>query len=187
MAIPHCNNSSLSDLSERSLVTEDGNHREASLLAAGLHDFTVKELASLVCFNEVRKKMWTRLATFLVLPASSACFAYAYIGGGFLSRKSTPHDVDVVLQTVLPYGPEAFLAISTFFVTGFERIKEDYGVHLHFWMEDAPPGVIDFRTFFQYERSKLPEMDPAKGVARVDLREQGNLSSLRLYADAGLE
>jgi hypothetical protein len=185
MAIPPKNQSEGEAVSEGSLMAKKGIHPESPLLAAGLHDFTIEELASLVCFNEKRKKMWARLAAFLLMPASSDCFAYAYIGGGFLSRKSDPQDADLVLQTVLPYGSEAFEAISTFFVTGLRQIEEVYGVHLHFWMEKAPSGVTDFRTFFQYERSELPELDPAKGVARIDMREPRNLASLRGYADSG--
>jgi len=186
MATSRENQGSVRDLSGKCLTVKASNSQESPLLAAGLHDVTVEGLAALVCFNETRRKMWARLASFLLLPASSERFAYAYLGGGFLSRKPNPHDIDVVLQTAMPYGPEAFEAISTFFVTGLRQIEEVYGVHLHFWMENAPDGVVDFRTFFQYERtdSNQVELDLAKGVARVDLRAPGNLASLRSYADS---
>lgn len=159
-----------------------------SLLEPGVHDLTLEQLAPLVCFNQRRQRMWARLATFLLLPASSDSFAYAFLGGGFLSEKATPNDVDLVLQTAHPYGPEAFEAISNFFVMGLDEIKETYGVHLHFWMEEGPSGLIDFRAFFQYSRSKKDSMrlDPSKGVACIDLRDGSNLLTLRIFADLKL-
>jgi hypothetical protein len=164
----------------------DGVDLWIPLLDPGVHDQIFAELKPLLCFNQRRKRMWAKLATFLLLPASSDSFEYAYLGGGFLSRKPEPEDIDVVLQTLLPYGPEAFEAISTFFVTGLAEIREVYGVHLHFWMENAPAGLVDFRAFFQYSRSKKDSMhlDPSKGVARINLRNGKNLENIRLISES---
>jgi len=151
-------------------------------LPPGVHDCSLESLAAIVCFNEHRRKLWAQLANFLLWPSFSNDFAYAYIGGGYVSIKPIPRDVDLVLETELPYGPESFSAIAPFFVTGLDQIEDLFGVHLHFWMENAPTGFRDFRTFFQYQRPRsLQNFDPARGIVRLDLRDPRILSDLRRY------
>jgi hypothetical protein len=152
-------------------------------LPPGVYDFTLDGLAALTCFNPHRRKMWKQLINFLVLPSLVNDFSYAYVGGGFLSTNSHPDDIDLVLQTKRPYGPESFAVLSRFFATGLGQIQAVYGIHLHFWIENAPQGVCDFRIFFQYERPKAikPSVDPACGVAKLDLTAPDLLESLRSY------
>jgi hypothetical protein len=93
---------------------------------------------------------------------------------GFITDKSFPEDIDVILQTRVAYGPGAFLAMEPFFAEGFDTIFDKYSVHLHFWCEGFPGGVSDFRRFFQYLRPQdaaprgLKE-GAKKGIVRISL------------------
>lgn len=140
-------------------------------LAPGIHGATFEALRRLTCFNHRRMQMWGKLVAFLTLPSLKNDFAFAYFGGGFLSTKPEPADIDLVLQTADPYGADAFTAISRLFVIGLNEIETVYGIHLHFWMPDAPDGFCDFRAFFQYERDRQStvKLDPTQGVARLSL------------------
>jgi hypothetical protein len=152
-------------------------------LPSGVHDLSIEELANVVCFNKDRKRMWVQLTSFLVWPVLSRRFSHAYIGGGFLSQKSDPNDIDVVLETCAPYGAEAFSAVSRFFAVGLDQVQLIYGVHLHFWMQDAPSGLSDYRTFFQYEKPKeLSNLhNTARGIVRIDLLHPDMPTDLRRH------
>jgi len=144
---------------------------------------TLKQLAEVTQINTHRRKMWMQLISFLAIPVLSNKFSYAYFGGGFVSNKPHPGDIDVVLETEDAYGPEAFAAVSRFFVIGLEQIEALYGVDLHFWMRDAPEGLSDYRNFFQYDKrsKKVSVLSPTRGIVRLDLREPELLCQLRCY------
>lgn len=148
------------------------NLAESGLLNLGVHTCTLAELYPLVTTNDHRTKMWRKLISFISLPVLSRKFSYIFISGGYLSLHDTPDDIDVVLQTVEPFGAQAFKALEPFFAVGLETIREVYSVHLHFWMENAPPGMTDFRSFFQYTRPD--QTTPAatfsrRGLVRIPL------------------
>ena len=140
-------------------------------------------LYRIVRFTEHRRKMWLQLSSFLIEPVIKHKFTAVFIGGGFVSTRPDPSDIDLVLETADPYGPEAFEAVAPFFVTGLEKIEMIYGVHLQFWMRGAPSGLSDYRTFFQYDRPNnfTPVLNRSRGVVRVDLTEAGTLNRLRRY------
>ena len=152
-------------------------------LPVGIHAGTLPALYRIVRFNEHRRKMWLQLSSFLIEPVIKHKFTAVYIGGGFVSTKAHPSDIDVVLETASPYGPEAFEAVAPFFVTGLDKIETIYGVHLQFWMRGAPSGLSDYRTFFQYDRpsSFTPVLNRSHGVVRVDLTAADTLNRLRRY------
>jgi PAS domain S-box-containing protein len=152
-------------------------------LPVGIHAVTLPALYRGVRFNEHRRKMWLQLSSFLIEPVLKHTFTAVYIGGGFVSNKAHPADIDLVLETASPYGPEAFEAVAPFFVTGLEKIELIYGVHLQFWMRGAPSGLSDYRTFFQYDRPSnfTPVLNPSRGVVRVDLTHADTLNRLRRY------
>jgi hypothetical protein len=108
------------------------------------------------------------------LAVSTGTFAYAYIDGGFITNKALPEDIDVILQTRVSYGAEAFAAMEPFFAMGMDKIHARYSVHLHFWCEGFPGGLSDFRRFFQYLRPQdaaplgLKE-GAKKGIVRIQL------------------
>jgi PAS domain S-box-containing protein len=165
-------------------VTETLPDFDASgYLPVGIHPCSLGEVARVVRFNEHRRKMWLQLSSFLVGPVVRHRFCAVYFGGGFVSTKAHPSDIDLVLETATPYGPEAFEAVAPFFVTGLEKIAMIYGVHLQFWMRGAPNGLTDYRTFFQYARpdSFTPVHHPSRGIAKVDLTEASTLARLRRY------
>jgi hypothetical protein len=146
-------------------------------LVAGVHTYTLAELRPLVATTPYRRMMWSRFMAFLGLPILLGNFSYAYMGGGYPTETARPHDIDLVLQTREAYGPEAFHALERFFIFGLENIQEVYGIHLHFWMENAPPGICDFRAFFQYARPRLSHEFDQQGLVRIallapDIREQ---------------
>lgn len=143
-------------------------------LPEGIHDCALEELRERLATNPQRERLWEHLANFLAWARATGNFSQAYIGGGFVSEKYLPKDIDVVLETRFPYGPEAFRAMEPFFAFGLEKIFETYSVHLHFWAEGFPGGINDFRRFFQYMRPQdaaplgLKE-GAKKGIVRLSL------------------
>lgn len=144
------------------------------LLPEGVHDCRLEDLHERMVTNPQREELWRRLQAFIERARTTGQFACAYIDGGFITDKIFPEDIDVILQTRAPYGPEAFVAMEPFFAEGMEAIFTKYSVHLHFWCEGFPGGVADFRRFFQYLRPQdaaprgLKE-GAKKGIVRIPL------------------
>jgi hypothetical protein len=143
-------------------------------LPEGVHDTTLEQLQARLVINPQRTILWERLQEFIGWARETAVFSHAYIDGGFITNKSCPEDIDVILQTRATYGPEAFAAMEPFFAMGLDAIYQKYCVHLHFWCEGFPGGLSDFRRFFQYLRPQdaaplgLKE-GARKGIVRIKL------------------
>jgi len=143
-------------------------------LPEGVHDTTLDQLHERLVFNPKRAILWDRLQEFLHWALAANTFSNAYIDGGFITNKSSPEDIDVILQTRARYGTEAFAAMEPFFAMGLDTIHTKYSVHLHFWCEGFPGGISDFRRFFQYLRPQdaaplgLKE-GAKKGIVRIKL------------------
>jgi len=143
-------------------------------LPEGVHDTTLDQLHERLVFNPKRAILWDRLQEFLRWAVATNTFCNAYIDGGFITHKSSPEDIDVILQTRARYGAEAFAAMEPFFAMGLDTIYTKYSVHLHFWCEGFPGGISDFRRFFQYLRPQdaaplgLKE-GAKKGIVRIKL------------------
>ena len=145
-------------------------------LPKGIHDCSRVQLESRFVNSPERERLWQRLTGFLMWPESTGEFICAYIGGGFVSPKPNPSDIDVVLQPKALYGPDAFRTIEPFFAFGLPTIQKVFSVHLHFWIEGSPSG-IDFRRFFQYMRpDELARCTAAsmmkKGIVRLRFEPQ---------------
>jgi hypothetical protein len=144
------------------------------LLPEGVHDCRLEDLPERIVTNPQRELLWKNLQAFLEWVRATDQFSFAYIDGGFITDKIFPEDIDVILQTRVAYGPNAFLAMEPFFAEGFDTIFDKYSVHLHFWCEGFPGGVSDFRRFFQYLRPQdaaprgLKE-GAKKGIVRISL------------------
>jgi len=143
-------------------------------LPEGVHDTTLEQLHARLAINPKRVILWGRLQEFLQWAVATGAFSHAYIDGGFITNKSSPEDIDVILQTRAKYGAEAFAAMEPFFAMGMDAIYTKYSVHLHFWCEGFPGGLSDFRRFFQYlrpqEAAPLGLREGArKGIVRIKL------------------
>jgi hypothetical protein len=143
-------------------------------LPEGVHDTTFDQLHTRCVFNPERIILWERLQEFLRCAVATNAFSHAYIDGGFITNKSIPEDIDVILQTRAAYGAQAFAAMEPFFAKGIDTIYATYSVHLHFWCEGFPGGLSDFRRFFQYLRPQdaapLGLREGArKGIVRIKL------------------
>ncbi len=124
--------------------------------------------------NSQRRELWEKMHEFLAWAKSVGSFSHVYVDGGFITDKTVPEDIDLILQTSASYGPEAFAAMEPFFAKGLDSIHTHFSVHLHFWCEGFPGGLSDFRRFFQYLRPQ--EAAPRglregarKGIVRVKL------------------
>jgi len=143
-------------------------------LPEGVHETTLDQVRERFVINSQRILLWQRLEEFLLWAISSQRFSHVYIDGGFITNKSSPNDIDVILQTNAPYGPDALNAMEPFFAKGLDVILEKYSVHLYFWSEGFPGGMSDFRLFFQYLRPQdaaplgLRE-GTRKGIVRIKL------------------
>ena len=107
-------------------------------LPEGVHDTSLCELRTRLVINPKRTMLWERLQEFLQWAVATGAFSHAYIDGGFITNKSQPEDIDVILQTRARYGAEAFAAMEPFFVMGLDAIYTKYSVHLHFGARDFP-------------------------------------------------
>ena len=58
---------------------------------------------------------------------------------------------------------------SGFFRVGLDSIEETYGIHLQFWMENAPPGICDYKVFFQHSRPQKSHDPDEQGLIRISL------------------
>ncbi len=170
--------SNVIDATESLPVFDSSGH-----LPPGIHTGSLGCLARLALFNEHRRKMWLQLSSFLIDPVVTQKFGAAYVGGGFISSKPQPSDVDLILETAIPYGPAAYESLAPFFVMGLDKIHLLYGVHLQFWMPGAPPGLTDYRTFFQYDRPDhfAHTLHRARGIVRINLADPTTLCRLRRY------
>jgi hypothetical protein len=143
-------------------------------LPEGIHKATLVEMGERFATNPNREILHKKLQNFLHWAVTTGQFSRAYVNGGFITSKSDPEDVDVILETRAHYGPAAFTAMEPFFAQGIDSIYEIYSVHLHFWCEGFPGGMSDFRRFFQYLRPQdaaplgLKE-EARKGIVQVEL------------------
>ena len=144
---------------------------ETGHLKAGVHNCSWTMLQKLTITNAHRERLGQKLVEFLRWPHRLGSFPQVYIGGGFVSNRPFPQDIDLVLETQHSFGPEAFMAMEPFFARGLDDILRTYSVHLHFWMEGAPTTVSDFRSFFQYQRPQRAESftSTKKGIVRLSL------------------
>jgi len=145
-------------------------------LPAGIHHTNWREVEKLFARNPHRRRMYRRLLDFLHWANATRDFSYVYLGGGFISLKPKPGDLDLVLETVAPYGPEALKAMAPLMRHGADRLFEQYGVHVHFWAEGFPAGIHVFRRFFQYvsPRDSGAEHDlrgAVKGIVKLNLQQ----------------
>ena len=147
---------------------------ETGWLKAGVHDCSLEMLRKLTFTNPHRQNLGGKLLKFLRWPVQMGAFQQVYIGGGFLTNLPSPQDVDVILETRAPFGPEAFGAIQPFFLMGLDEIVEVFAVHLHFWMEGAPKALADYRSFFQYQRPLNRDGfdSKRKGIVRLSLSSE---------------
>jgi hypothetical protein len=143
----------------------------SGFLKEGTHDCTLADLQVLTFTNCHRRNLGKRLMSFLHWTVRLRGFSHIYCGGGFLSARSYPQDIDVVLETKDPFGPEAFAAVEPFFMIGLDNIRNQYSVHVHFWMESAPKSMVDYRAFFQYVRPKKRRrfLFGQRGIVRLAL------------------
>ena len=168
---------------EKQALAFDSN----GFLRRGIHDCTWTDLQALAFTNCHRRKLGSLLMDFLQWTIRNQGFSYIYIGGGFLSARTRPRDIDVILETKDPFGPDAFAAVEPLFVTGLDNIRRQYSIHVHFWMEKAPPSIVDYRAFFQYARPerRRHSLFGNRGIVRISLSTYGvaNTESLNRNPD----
>src|ERR1700733_2177592 len=98
-------------------------------LPEGVHDTTLSAMEERFVINPLRRELWGRFQEFLTRAAATGSFSHAYIDGGFITNKAAPQDIDLILQTKVPYGPDAFKAMEPFFAEGLDKIHAKYSVH----------------------------------------------------------
>ena len=88
---------------------------ETGYLRSGIHDCSWQMLEKLTFTNSRRQELGSKLLKFVRWPLGMGVFRRTYIGGGFMSNRASPQDIDLILETQHPYGPEAFSAMEPFF------------------------------------------------------------------------
>jgi hypothetical protein len=166
----------LKALAQQVILKFDRHRRRAELgldqedeLLAGMHDFTLEQLRSLVCTNPQRSAQFLRLLGFLTQPVLSQMFSYVYLYGPFLSKTAPPDESVVTLEASEPYSPKRFARLQEFFKIGHERMFDLCSIHLQLSMENMPKGNLGHDSFFQVS---LPWQKPeglSFPVVRIDL------------------
>ncbi len=145
---------------------------ERGFLPEGIHDCPFGELEKRFATNPQRARLWEQFRMFTLWAVSTNKFSYIYLGGGYISSRSDPRDIDVILQTRDSFGPDSLRALEPFFSLGLNKISQVFSVHLHFYLHGFP-GIIDFRSFFQYlspeETKRFDGMGNKKGIVRIDV------------------
>lgn len=143
-------------------------------LPSGIHECGLDDVELAFATNPYRSKLWKKLREFVDWTSSMKQFDWMYLDGGFITSKSEPADIDVVLQPRAPYGVAALESMMPFFEFGLDKIESRYSIHLHFWCEGFPGGALDFRLFFQYLRPQdaaprgLP-LSATKGIIKIKI------------------
>lgn len=143
-----------------------------SFLRPGIHTCTLADLEALTFTNDHRRRLGAQLVEFLEWTMLRPGISRVYLGGGFISSRPDPSDIDVILETEEAFGLKAFAAIEPFFAFGLDNLRSRYSVHIHFRMAGAPKSVPDFRVFFQYVRPRksLHIFKSKKGIVCLSLQ-----------------
>jgi hypothetical protein len=139
----------------------------SGFLPEGIHDSSLREVEKQFVHNPHRVALWKKFHSFIEWIVPMQRFSHLYIDGGFITAKTAPEDIDIILQTRQPYGPGALECMAPFFAYGMDKVLATYAIHLHFWSEGFPGGIHDFRRFFQYVR---PRETVQHGVARPTMK-----------------
>lgn len=161
----------------------------SGLLPPGIHDGSLADAEKRFVLNPHRVELWSRFLKFVDWTRSLDTFDILYLDGGFITDKTKPEDIDVILQTRAAYGTAALESMTPFFLKGMDDILNEYGVHLHFWSEGFPGGIHDFRLFFQYVRPQdaAPRgLQPGatKGIVRIQFNGKASAANKREEAFA---
>ena len=140
------------------------------VLPTGHHECFLDEIETRFAFNAHRIKLWTSFLRFISRLQSQPNPQTLLIDGGFTSDKTTPSDIDLVLDLSNCAQDVANHWISTW-ATQQAAIKTQYLVDL--WVY-CPGFPNDLRSFFEYvrpEESLLRGMGPneRKGLLKVNL------------------
>jgi hypothetical protein len=142
------------------------NLKKSGLLPAGVNYAGWKEFIEKFGFNDGIQKLLERLLKSLKFLYKNKC-EYVYIGGSFVTNKSTPEDVDVCFDNT-------FMKLNEFQkkYPAFQFNEEGYySLYKQYKANFYPFNSYDdyFIHFFQF--SKLGE---AKGIVKLDLKEVCN-------------
>jgi len=141
---------------------------EHGLLPAGVHDCTADEVANAFCGNERRQEIWEGFQRFMQRVATLPHPSEILIDGSFVTDKTQPQDVDVVVDITGCNDNERAEWFDVYRDHHAEIHQDDY--------VDFYPVIVghgnDFAAFFQYIRAKDAfdrGIDPAvrKGILRI--------------------
>lgn len=140
------------------------------LLPHGVYDCSVAEIEQRYAINQHRQNLWDSFKGFLAWLDTQPRVQHMYIDGGFTSDKTTPKDIDVVLDLTGCSDQTSLHWIGIFFQKRSD-LESQYKVD--FWVKHPVIGN-DLVSFFHYVRVEelharnLPP-DTRKGLLRVSL------------------
>lgn len=121
---------------------------EHGLLPSGVHECTFAEAEAFLCLNERRTDIWAGLENFLVWAAAFPTPDAFLIDGSYVTDKTQPADVDVVVDITGCSDAEQ--------ATWFDIWAQHYAYAKAQFLVDFYPFVIgegnDFSAYFQYVR-----------------------------------
>jgi hypothetical protein len=139
----------------------------AGLLPVGIHDCTLGDVQSRLCWNLHREDLFRSFGAFSAELRKH--FPHPILlDGSFVTDKELPDDTDVVLDLVHASDPDAWTGLG-FWQMNQSRIWSQYRVH--FWVNLK--GPIDFIQYFQYlgpKSAMTKGLNPKhhKGILRVN-------------------
>lgn len=144
------------------------------LLPPGKYDCTLDEIKarfSQANHRPKREELWKLLIDYLALIRPIGIVVAVYVDGSFITDKTVPSDIDLVLE--MP--PPSMAVLNALMRSEFEHdhVKSLYKMDIWFWYPDAP-AENDWVGFFQELKAKdLVRLhlkpDARKGILRVVL------------------
>ena len=115
------------------------------LLPEGIHPSTLAEAHERFVFNDHRQRLWGNLMDVLRELRSTDMAYPIWLGGGFITGKNNPSDIDLVHDLTYACGYNQFRGFMMF-KDQREAIKNTH--HIDYLVNIA--GKNDFSSFLQY-------------------------------------
>lgn len=142
------------------------------ILPEGIHECSIAEAEQALVKDGRRRDLWQKLIAFIDWVRPMGIFQYIYIDGSFLTDKSDPKDIDLVLE--FTQNNSCNLSVVDPQVFNHFYVVNTFSLDVYFAPTFIPPYVNDLREFFQYIGVKegfsrgLHPTDK-KGIVKVSL------------------
>ena len=141
---------------------------DRALLPEGIHDCSLEELRTRFGSfegNDRRPRLWSALSAFVTELKAAGVGAVLLIDGSFVTAKSTPEDIDLIL--LLPAGHDLYreLTPAEYNVLSARRVRQRHRLDLLV----AREGSDEHRRYMKLFQQVRLEPERTKGILRLRL------------------